>query len=277
VGKEETVAKWRKMWAGKQDEQKFFFALTGDGSSASTADVTTRPKWAWVRYNEKPDRVSQVLNLRFPGIAQDVPVIVGKQYPHDRYYQILGLNTSLYYMHWSNSNSNPYVVQAHGTTHTWGTGNDPAPIETGNIVNGKVVETSPATMGVHVYSMIYEYEGGLATWSGGDVDLTGFAPGASNHHLYVLISLDVVEQTIRTTSGASVPITVPPTIPTVPDWNIPLAVVKIQEGDTTIAGTEIYDYRMLFAPIGSKSLERNFYQYMHYNEMLWTQHLTGEI
>jgi hypothetical protein len=255
----------------------YLFALTGDGSNADTADVVGRPKYAWVRYNEKPDRVSQVLNLRFPGIGQDVPVIIGKQYPHERYYQILGLNTSLYSMHWPDSIIDQYLLPKHGTTHTWGTGSDPAPINTGNIVNGKVVETTPPGLAVTVYGMIYEYNGRLATWNESTVDLTGFAPGATNYHNYVLLSLDVVEQSIRTTLGTPCPVTVSPSIPELPNWNIPLAAVRVQQGATSITDTDIYDYRILFPPTGPRNLERNFYQFMHYNEMLWTKHLSGGI
>ena len=94
---------------------------------------------------------------------------------------------------------------------------------------------------------------------------------------YALISLDIAEQGLRTTLGPESPVTVPSTPPRVPLWNIPLGMVRLYYGQEEITNGDFWDYRIAFNPVGVHNLYRNFNQFMHYNELMWTRLLTGEL
>lgn len=244
--REQAVNKWAALLRQKEDRQMFRFAFTGDGSSAATADVSNRPNWAWVRYNEKQDKASQVLNLRFPGVAQGVPVIVGKQYPHDRFFQILGINTELYYYHSTAADWLPYLLPKHGPTHTAVTGNDPAWMNLRNILPGRVNATDPASLSVSASSLTYEYDGEIKTWAGGDIDLTDSVPVVAGMERFVVVSINAVTNTLVATEGAMAPVPIGASIPGVPVGYVPLAVVTLENGATAIAEADISDYRIIF-------------------------------
>lgn len=248
--REQAVNKWAALLRQKEDRQMFRFAFTGDGSSAATADVSNRPNWAWVRYNEKQDKASQVLNLRFPGVAQGVPIIVGKQYPHDRYFQILGINTELYYYHSTAADWLPYLLPAHGPTHTAVTGNDPAWMNLRNILPGRVSEAVPASLSVSAASLSYEYDGEIQAFVGDDIDLTASVPAVAGMERFVIVSIDAVTNTLVSTEGPTAPVPVGATLPTVPVGYVPLAVVTLENGATTIVEADISDYRLIFESVG---------------------------
>jgi len=250
MSKQRAITAWRKLLGAKQDQPIIRYALTGDGSDAATADVEGRPGWAWVRYDEKPDHVSQVMNLVFPGVAQNLPVIVGKRYPTDRFYQILGINWELYFQTANPDSVDNYILPIHGETHTAGTGSDPAPIATRNIVNGLVHETSPVSMSVYAESLIYEVGGSLVKWTGGSIDLTSSVPSTSGKHRYTLISIDASENVLRATDGDLFPSPIAPGLPDVPQGDVPLAIVELRYGDTSVEADRIYDYRVMFSTIG---------------------------
>ena len=249
--KKSVVQAWKKLFDGKADLAMFRYALTGDGSSAATADVEGRSGWAWVRYDEKEDRASQVINNRYPGIAQGVPVVIGKEYPTDRYYQVLGLNTELYYRNTDPGTYPSYLTPAHGSTHRGDTGSDPVPVVTANIIHGRARQTNPVSMNVFVETLYYEYNSGIAFWPGGTISMSGHVPSGSNTHRYVLVSIDASTNTLVATDGIVSPTTVSPTLPNVPTQNIPIAAVMLQNGATEVDYDIIYDYRMLFAVAGS--------------------------
>lgn len=250
MSEERLTQLFRRILNKKQDTDLFRMALTGDGSDADTADVVGRPGWAWVRYDEKQDKASQVINDWMPGVAQDVPVIVGKKYPSDHYYRIIDLNRELYYQHATDDSWRRYLLPNHGANHTAGSGSDPVPINTGNIVNGMVHETTPETLRVYVESLRYEYNGSLKFWAGSDIDLTSYVPVSSSYHRYVVVCIAIATNTLTAISGAQSVITVFPALPTIPAGNIPLAAVLIRGGATSIDNNDISDYRILFQAVG---------------------------
>jgi len=273
----DVLRQWKKLLGSKQDAPVIRFALTGDGSDSATAEVANRPGWAWVRYDEEPHKVSQVRNRIFPGIVPEVPVVIGKRYESDRMVQILGINEALYDMAMSEGERISYLVAPHGPTHHALLGTDPAEIDVANILNGKCRATDPESMSVEVEAVAYFHNGKRETFGGGGVDFTGDDPGATNYQRYGLVTFDVREQALRKTLGLSSPNTVPATPPDVPLWNIPIAVVLLYYGMTAVTVDYIYDYRILFPPTGIYQIYRNFNQFMHYNELMWTRHLTGEL
>lgn len=275
--REDAVRAFAEVFRGKQDAEVLRFALTGDGSDAFNADVSGRPGWAWVRYDEEPHKVSQVRNRIFPGIAQEVPVVIGKKFVTDRQVQILGINEPLYDMAMNEDQRVSYLVAPHGPTHHAIRGTDPAEIDLSNILNGKVRGTDPVSMSIYVESFMYYRAGEIVQFGGGGIDLTASIPGAVNQQRYMLISLDVPSMALRATPGLESPTTVPSTPPGVPLWNIPLSLVRLYNGQEEITNGDFWDYRIAFSPVGVHNMYRNFNQFMHYNELMWTRHLTGEL
>ena len=248
---------WKEVLGKKADRAIIRYAITGDGSSAANANVTGRTGMAWVRYDEKDDRASQVMNYRFPGIAQGVPVVVGKQYPTDRFFQILGLNVELYYQSMPAGTFPAYLIPPHGSTHTGTSGSDPAPIVINNIVHGRMRPTSPVSMNVFVETLYYEYNGTITYWYGGTVSLAAHSPPDTGTHRYVLISINATTNALATTAGVIVPSPVSPTLPDVPMGHIPIGAVMLQDSTTAITYSILYDYRILFAVAGSVAQQIN--------------------
>lgn len=244
------MGKWRELVGLFQVEQTFRFALTGDGSSADTANVDGKPGWAWVRYDEKQDKASQVVNWRFPGIVQDVPVIIGKQYATDRYFQVLGVNLDMYLDRLATEAINSYVVPKHGESHHGASGSDPAPVDLRNLVFGKVQPTSPVSLSVYAETFNYDANGVFLVWPGGDIDLTASVPAGGGTHQYALVSLNISTGALVATDGEATPIPVATDMPTVPTGHIPLAGVLLEDTDTTIVNSQIYDYRVVLGGVG---------------------------
>lgn len=274
---ERAIRAWKKVLGGKENAQIIRFALTGDGSSAATADVESRLGYAWVRYDDEPHKVAMVRNRWIPGVVQNVAVIIGKRYPTDKEVQILGINTELYDQAWNNDQFLGYLLPRHGPTHHAVYGSDPAELDIRNILNGKVIPTSPASLGVTVEPLAYMAYGQRLLFGGDGISFIGDVPGITSYQRYALITLDIVEGRLRKILGVSNPLSASPTPPDCPIWNIPLGLVLLYNGQTEVEEANIYEYRVAFQPAGTHNIERNFAQYVHYMEMLWTKHLIGEI
>lgn len=274
---EDAIRIWKQLMEGKENAEILRFGLTGDGSDSTTADVDGRQGWAWVRYDEEPNKVSQVRNRIFPGIQQDIPVVIGKKFVTDKEVQILGINWPLYDMSVNQDQLQSYLVAPHGPTHHAVLGTDPAEIDVRNILNLRIRPNDPATMGVFVESGPYPYQDTRAWFGGGGIDLTNEVPGTTNYQRYIIVSLDTVEQRLRIIPGPESPNTVPATPPRFPIWNIPIGAVLLYFGQTTILEADVYDYRFLFNPVGMYQTYRNLIQWIDHQELIWTQHLRGEI
>lgn len=274
---EEAFRAWKKFAQTKEAAQVIRFALTGDGSSAATADVSSRPGFAWVRYDEEPNKVARVRNRWIPGVAQDVAVIIGKRYPTNKEVEILGINAELYDGAWNTDQFISYLLPAHGPTHHAVYGIDPAELDIRNILNGKVIPTDPASLGVTVEPLAYMAYGERRFYGGGGVAFTGDVPGTTGYQRYALVTLNTVEGRLRKILGVSNPVAMAPTPPDTPIWNIPLGLVLLYNGQTEVVETNIYEYRVAFQPVGLHQIERDLMRYMEHQEMLWALHLSGDI
>jgi hypothetical protein len=210
-------------------------------------------------------------------VGQNVPVVIGKRFVTDHTVQILGINQPLYDMYWGPDEFISYLLPAHGATHHAVSGSDPAYIDVRNILNGRVRPTDPETMTVYAESFSYHYQDERVLFGGQGVDLTNDVPGAANYQRYVLLSLDTIEQSLRKTLGLATPLAVAATPPSVPVWNISLALVLLYNGISTITDADIHDYRVVFDPIGAYNIRRSLIQYMQYSDIAWSKHLTGDI
>lgn len=271
----DAIRAFGKVLVGKQDTQEIRFALTGDGSSSSASDVDGRPGWTWVRYDDEPDRVSQVRNDRLPEVPQGIPVVIGKLYPIDRVVQILGINKPLYDLFIGDGAYVSYLLPKHGDSHHATLGADPAYIDIRNLLNGRVRPNSPSSSSVYIESFAYNYNGERVIFPGGGVDLAGDFPGETSSHRYVLISVDTITGGPRKTPGSISPITVAATPPDVPLWYQPLAVILLKNGDSVVIETDIHDYRMVI-DVTNRPYE-SLLEHMAYMERLLTKHLAGDV
>lgn len=237
----------------KQGVQWYRYALTGQGTGAGTSDVDARPGWAWVRYDDNQNRVSQVFNHRYPGIPEGVPVVIGKERPNDPYEQILSLNWPLYFEKVTVDILHQYVTPPHGPTHNAVTGGDPAYMELDNLKPGRVRPTDAAGLQVYAEQLWYDDGGTMTRWGGGAIDLTGYVPAGADTHGYVLITLDPSTNSLLAYAGTVVSTGDPPEPPAIPMGQIPLAVVLLPNGITEIGKGDIYDYRLLFSAMGGSS------------------------
>lgn len=253
------------------------FGLTGDGSDSSTADIDGRYGWAWVRYDEEPHKVSQVRNRAFPGIVQDVPVVIGKKYPSDKSVEILGINWALYEHHINEESLISFLLPPHGDMHHAVLGTDPAYMDVRNMLPGRVRATDPATPGIYVEAFAYAADGTRTYFTGGGLDLQYDYPGSANHHRYALIYLDTESGELRRTLGPENPVAMPPTVPDTPSFCIPLALIRLVYGETTIIEERISDYRIMWMGTGPSKLNENLLQWMHFMDVYWTMHTEGDL
>lgn len=247
------VNRWTT-WAQTKEEKQFYrSAITGDGSSATNCDVAGRPGWAWVRYDEKQDKASQVRNRWWAHAPQNVPVLVGKRYPRQRELEIIGINWELYDLNLDDADVYNYGVPQHGPSHNAIFGADPAWMDVNNMLNGRARQTDPASMSVYVESLYYEYGGQIVQWPGGAIDLTASVPGWG--HRYVLVYIDVVTNTLNSFDGLISPLAIAPDIPEMPETGIPICLVDLETGATTVTVSDIYDRRILFGTVGAIAAE----------------------
>lgn len=205
---------------------------------------------AWARFGSKQDHASQVINLYMPGMPQGVPIVIGKMYDTDRYYQILGVDWGLYYQSASSGQVTRFVLPRHGDSHTAGTGNDPAWIDTRNLLFGRARETDPQSMSVYVESLWYDWAGIRTNWPGGGIDLTDYVPADSGRHKYVIVYIDPDENALGVIDGEETPIPVAAPVPEAGIVCIPIAVVLLTYGDTVVTEDDMYDARILVNVLG---------------------------
>jgi hypothetical protein len=277
MSREDALRIWKQIFDQKQNAQKMRFGLTGDGSNAVTSDVDGRYGWAWIRYDEEPSKVSQVRNRSFPGIVQDVPVIVGKRWPSDKSVEILGINWPLYEMHADKETVISYLVAPHGDSHHAVFGSDPAYMDIRNMLPGRARETDPASLGIYVESFGYASDGTREQFPGGGLDFTYDYPGTANHHRYALAYLDTEDGELKRRLGPVSPVAVPPTEPSIPSYCIPIALVQLVFGDATIVEGRINDYRILWTGTGPSKARDNIHQVLYFQELYQVMHAQGEM
>lgn len=234
---------FRALMDGKENTQEYQLAKTGDGTDADTADVPSEAGWVWCRLAADQNKPIKVFSL-VRGLPQEVPVIVGRPYPDAEYLQIIITVHPVYQRKLTDDQIDQYTTQRHGEAHGE-TGYDRAPIGLRNLEPARLRETSPQSLSVYVEYFRYSYGAYLVTWSGGTIDLTASVPGAAGHR-YVLVYLDPVTNTLGSTDGDIVPLAMSPTLPAVTVGTIPLAMVDLEQGETTIGETDIFDYRQLW-------------------------------
>jgi len=206
------------------------------GDSNGTVMVTSRPGWAYIRYRDDLNRLSTVRYMLPTQLADGTPVLVGRKYPEDSYEQVLDVDWTMYA--WSPTTAE---VAQHAT---------PA-VDLSDLSPGRVIPTDPASLLVNVRSFLYVDGLDAVEYGGGIFDLTGDVPGVAGHRL-VLVYLDISTNSLATAQGTIVAVGTNADAPAVPENTIPLAVVDLANGETTIESDDISQYKILYDGVGAE-------------------------
>jgi hypothetical protein len=249
--REEALAAWKRIFSRVQPRTGLRRGLIGDG--AGHVEVSGRPGWSWIRYEEEQNRLSMV--RCFLGYLEDeTPVIVGKWHPEDDYEQVLGVYWGPYSWDPSNTTVANYRVPAHGDTHHGTYGSDPAYIDYANLVMGRCAPTDPESLYVDVQSFVYSYGVETKDFPGELLDLTSEVPGGAGH-CYALIYFDPDTESLSYEVSSTVPLAVSPELPALTDVNaIPLGVVRLYNGQTEITIDDTWQRKLLLGSIGGEAV-----------------------
>lgn len=217
-----------------QPVQRVRAGLLGD--SNDTVMVADRPGWAYIRYHDDLNRLSLVRYLIPEQLGDGTPVVVGKKHPGDPYEQVLGADWAMYA--WAPAETS---VLQHAT---------PA-IDLSDLSPGKVVPTDPASLSVDVRAFLYVNGDTAVEYGGGVIDLTANVPGVAGHR-YVLVYIDLNIDALTLENGTIVAIGVNASAPAVPENGLPLGLVDLENGQTTITGDDIAQYKAMYLSVGEE-------------------------
>lgn len=241
---EEVIREWQELFDAKQTVRKFRNALAGNGGG--TVDVTGEPGYIWCRYSADQSKVSKVFNIIAPGLPEDFPIVVGRRFPTDEFEQVLAVNWTLYQDIISQDTVDNFTTGNHGESHNAASGADPAPIDLRNIVEmrGRAQATANLTINVERGQYVFGYDD-VRRFPGEMIDLTAAVPGVAGHRL-VLVYVDGVTNALGSVNGAIVPLANAAPIPDITANIIPVCLVDLENGQTTITEDDIYDWRFLW-------------------------------
>jgi len=203
------------------------------GDSNGTVMVADRPGWAYIRYRE--GQLSIVRYLIPEQLSDGCPVVVGKRHPGNAYEEVLGVDWVMY----ATAPTETSVLQ-HAT---------PA-IDLSDLSPGKVVPTDPASLSVDVRAFLYVNGDSAVEYGGGAIDLTANVPGVAGHR-YVLVYMDLDTDSLAAENGAIVALALTAAAPDVPENGLPLAVVDLENGEATITGDDICQYKAMYLSVGA--------------------------
>jgi len=203
-------------------------ALLGD--SNGNVAVPNRDGWAFVRYRDDLNRLSQVHYLLPNQLPDGMPVTVGKKYVDSSYEEVLGIDWDLYA--WSPSASN---VRTHATQV----------VDVDTLSPGRVCPTDPVSLSVGVRAFLYINGDTAVEFGGDDIDLTASVPGIAGHR-FVLVYMDLDTDALASADGTIVAVGSDPSAPATPENAIPLGLVDLTQAQASIDADDIYQYKSLY-------------------------------
>jgi len=220
---------------GLQPRQPTRRGLLGD--SNGTVAVANRPGWAYIRYrDEQLSIVRYLLPVQYP---DGTPVIVGKRYPGDAYEQVLNVDWEMYTQTPADS-----AVRQHATPAT----------DLDDLSPGKVMPTDPVSLSVDARAFLYVNDDTAVEFAGDSIDLTANVPGGAGHR-YVLVYMDLDTDTLAAEDGTLVALGMTaPAVP-VPANGLPLGIVDLENGQATITGDDIYQYKAMYNVVGAQGTQ----------------------
>lgn len=247
---DEALLAWKRVFQEVQPKIRQKRGQIGDG--AGNVEVSGRPGWVWIRYQDEQSKLSTV-RCYIGYLAEDTPVIIGKRHPEDDFEQVLDLDWGTYSFNLTDYLLALLKVPPHGESHHGTYGSDPAWIDYSNFVFGRVAITDPASMIVNVEPFIYGYSQQVLIFEGYALDLSGDVPASG--HLYVLVYFDPDTTSVGYEIGDSVALAASPLVPALEDPNaIPLGVVRLYAAQTEITIDDTWQRKIMLNPIGSDPL-----------------------
>ena len=207
------------------------------GNSLGTVMVTDRPGWAYIRYHAPSTALSIVRYLLQQQYPDGTPVVVGKRHPDDAFEQVLDVDWTMY----ASAPTSSSVTQ-HGT---------PA-VDLSDLSPGMVVATDPVSLSVNVRAFLYVNVDAAVEFGGAPLDLTANVPGIAGHR-YVLVYMDLDTDSLAAEDGDIVALGVNAAAPDVPENGLPLAVVDLENGQTTILSGDIFQYKVIYGAMPSEA------------------------
>ena len=251
MSQEEATSLWKELIRSLQPRTTLRRGLVGDGSG--NVEVSGRPGFVWIRYEENQNRLAMVL-CPLGYLEEGTWVLVGKIHPEDDQEQVIGITWGPYALGLSEYIFTFYRVAKHGETHHGTYGSDPAYIDYSNLVMGRVAPTDPASLTVNIASFVYGYDSETKDFDGSSLDLTTEVPAGAGH-CYVLVYFDPDTESIGYEVSDTVPLAVSPSLPGLTDVNaIPLGVVRLYNGQTEITIEETWQRKLLLGAVGNDAL-----------------------
>lgn len=240
---ERAIYEWQKLLDSKQTVLVYRNALAGDGGG--TVNVTGEPGYIWCRYSSDQSKVSKVFNIVAPGIPEDFPIVVGRRFPTDEFEQVLAVNWTLYQDTVTQDTVDSFTVGKHGESHN-AESTDPVPVDLRNIVEMRARAQATPDLTIHVERGQYVFGyNDVKQFPGGNLDLTASVPAGAGH-MYSLVYIDGATNTLANDDSITVPLAATPPIPDITQNTIPICIVDLSNGQTTITEDSIYDYRFMW-------------------------------
>ena len=235
-----------KLMKTRETYRSVWTALMGDG--AGTVTDPDNPDYVMVRVHGLQSSVARVFNKAVPTNRPDLPVLIGTTRTHPNRVQVLCVDWEAL-PNW-NGNS---LLPLHGADHELPGGVDPVYIQKRAIVPLRAAPQATPDMTLCVAPDFYPWDDGFNYFEGGNSeDLAGRLPGAGLHR-FVTIYVDGATNALGYVNGETMPTLLPlgvERIPEPPEGSVPICAVRLYYGMTMITEAEIYDLRIINAPMG---------------------------
>lgn len=224
--------------------------LLGDGHG--NVDIPTRPGYVHVRLYGDDSQLEQVFAKRWSA-TEGTPVIVGELPQQPGFRQLIDIDWGTWLNQGGYSYTGTAYLQQHGWTHEWDRG-DTTYIAAEQFAPMGLGPTSPATWEAFVRPGIYPYGTSYKHWPGGFTDdLETLVPTVPGFR-YIGLYINPVTNTLHGVTGSVVPPDYYPWydyIPTLPTGTIiPIGVIELGWGNTTLGTQNIHDLRGFVQPLG---------------------------
>jgi len=244
--------------------------------NVTSAEVTGRPGYVWVRRYNDAYGVFQVFNGGVVNPIAGVPVLVELSSGQHKY-KVIGIDYGL-------AGGNDYdigtpedVYLKHASTHEWSNntpGTDAVSVYVRALIPLKTYPYSGLTVGVAEGR--YSYNGKNQFFGNTYISLSNYTP-AAGYTVFVLLSLNPETQALVVTVGDVADAALAPSFPIIPPGYIPSSYVQLSSTTTTVTEAIITDARViLHAPTVSmqeiyhliNDLERELTIHQYYGDVI---------
>jgi hypothetical protein len=238
----------------KQDRPEFLTGLLGAyKNGVRRVRSLSRSGYVYVRLSGNDSEVIEALNMGV-SLTFNLKVIVKQSETSPGIYVVTGPDPGQY-TNFPTSGGNAGIVP-HGSTHSFGNGNDPVFIYKKQLVQPlQAHPTNPRSNALRVEGDFYTWKNEIKYFPGGNTtDLTVANPTTSNAARWITVYLDGDNNSLAYVTGTSFALVTPPFsfvptgivyyIPEVsPSIGIPLAAVYLVSGSSNFVWDDIQDIR----------------------------------